>query len=250
MSAKVGIWMPLYIGDYLSDTMHLTTEQHGAYLLLIMAYWKNGGELQGAGIQAITRMSSDAWSNAQAMLESMFSIQESGNWKHQRIDRELAEAGLKKGKATAKALAGANARWGDKNANASSMLQALLEDMPKQCPSPSPSLLESKALVIDESNDVKPSKKKDGTPYEQIKNLYAEHLPGFPQPQALSHKRKLHIKAIWDSEKCAQNIDFFGRFFGYVNKSDFIRGMGVGIDWIINPANYLKIIEGNYENKS
>lgn len=140
--------MPLYIGDYLADTMHLTTEQHGAYLLLIMAYWKNGGPLPGgdARLAAICRMSTDAWSIAQAMLRPFFSINSDGDWTHSRIDLEMANAGKNKAKRTERAQKAAKARWGDAPSNAPSMLQASNKHAPsnakamlEECPSPSPS---------------------------------------------------------------------------------------------------------------
>ena len=106
--------MPLYIGDYLSDTMHLTTEQHGAYLLLLMAYWKNCGPLPVDRLQSIVKLNGNEWKNAQALLREYFDTTSMhGKWVHHRADREIEEARKNRETLTDRGMAGAKGRWKD-----------------------------------------------------------------------------------------------------------------------------------------
>jgi uncharacterized protein YdaU (DUF1376 family) len=80
-------WMPLYVGDYLGDTGHLTTAQHGAYLLLMMHYWRKG-ELpdDDRQLSKITKLPLRTWCEYRPTLQDFFHE----GWKHKRIDAELA----------------------------------------------------------------------------------------------------------------------------------------------------------------
>jgi uncharacterized protein YdaU (DUF1376 family) len=105
-------WMPLYVGDYLAKTSHLTTIQHGAYLLLIMHYWANGGlPTTDLELMAIARMSPDQWAcNCYAIAKFFDS-----KWRHSRIDEELIKSRNIREKRSLAGLKGAWTRHGKVN---------------------------------------------------------------------------------------------------------------------------------------
>ena len=108
---KTDIWMPIYVGDYLSDTMHLTLEQHGAYLLLLFAYWKNRGPLPQNRVKNIVNLNEDSWS----IVEEYFKVDSKrGVWVHDRVEEELKKALIRKQAAVNRGKKGSDARWSDK----------------------------------------------------------------------------------------------------------------------------------------
>ncbi len=150
---KTDIWLPIYVGDYLADTMHLTTEQHGAYFLLIMAYWKNRGALPENRIQGIVNINGNSWSIAEALLKEYFDTTTyPGKWYHKRIEKELEKALIRKQAAENRGKKGSEVRWKDKppdsSSNAPSIVEGIVGD--SSSPSPSPSLKEIHIVKVKE----------------------------------------------------------------------------------------------------
>jgi uncharacterized protein YdaU (DUF1376 family) len=146
-AGKTDIWMPVYIGDYLADTMHLSTEQHGAYLLLLFHLWRRGIlQDDDAVLAQITGLPIRAWSLCRVVLAEFFEIHD-GLWHHGRVERERIKVSAKQQLNANRAKLGASSRWGKQpcpaedaesigasnaSSNASSILKGMLDDAKSQ----------------------------------------------------------------------------------------------------------------------
>lgn len=70
--------MPMFWDAYLADTTHLTTEEHGAYLLLLAAMWRRNGSLpdSDADNARIVGLTKAKWRKAKARLAPFLTIQD------------------------------------------------------------------------------------------------------------------------------------------------------------------------------
>jgi len=136
MESKTDIWMPLAIGDYLADTSHLDTTQHGAYLLLLMHYWRKGPlPNDPAQLANICKLSRDAWSTNEAVLMQFFTVGPDGRLHQKRSDREREKSVKIRISAQEKASKAARARWNHASSIATEMLEQC--PLPKSLPKPS-----------------------------------------------------------------------------------------------------------------
>lgn len=142
------------------------------------------------------------------------------------------------------------------NINATSEVVGLIPDSLLLIP-------EEKTLVVVTTSPS--SKTEDGfpdCPHQKILSAYKQALPELPYPKDWSGSRASALKSRWvwvlksdsiseKSEACG--IDYFKRMFEYIAQSDFLTGragkFSASLDWICKNENFLKIIEGKYENR-
>lgn len=103
-------------------------------------------------------------------------------------------------------------------------------------------------------------------PHETVVSLYAEVLPMLPQVAVLSSGRKSHVAARWKAVCAdqkfdqAQGLEWFRDFFVLVSKSSFLTGNGkpnretgrvwcADFDWLMLPTNFVKVVEGRYQER-
>ena len=104
--------------------MHLGREDHGSYLLLIMAYWSNGGPLPDDedSLCAIAKVKQEDWSCVSKRLAKFFQI-EGGFWVHKRIDEELGRSKALSAARSRAGKAGVEAKRKQSSSNASVLLE-------------------------------------------------------------------------------------------------------------------------------
>ena len=90
-------------------------------------------------------------------------------------------------------------------------------------------------------------------PYKEIVDEYNSICAGLPKVTIISDKRKKAIKSLCENKDIGRSG--ISMAFSRAMESDFLKGDNksgwkANFDWILKPANIVKILEGNYDNKT
>jgi uncharacterized protein YdaU (DUF1376 family) len=181
--------MPMFWGDYLRDTGHLSPAEHGAYLMLIAHQWTTAKPLpdDDAMLARIAKMTAREWRAAKRVIEPFFQVANC-QWNHKRVERELIkakEAYDKRSNAGSKGGATTQARRQYSSSNASSNATSPAQAYPKPKPKPNSIPLESfdslvgergltvRMATIEKAREIAP-----GYDVERIERLWQEATNG------------------------------------------------------------------------
>lgn len=89
----------------------------------------------------------------------------------------------------------------------------------------------------------------DHVPYEEVFNTYERILPNKPKVRIRDDARRKAIRSLWIKDKKFQSVEFWEKYFKVVRESRFLsETKTLAFDWLMKPANFKKVAEGNYSN--
>ncbi|MFB0921444.1 MAG: phage replisome organizer N-terminal domain-containing protein [Oscillospiraceae bacterium] len=88
-------------------------------------------------------------------------------------------------------------------------------------------------------------------PYEKIRELFNATCLSYSKVVGINGKRKINVGARWNEHP---DLGFWTAYFSRVEASPFMKGKNdrhwkASFDWIMQPANMDKVLEGNYDDK-
>lgn len=94
------------------------------------------------------------------------------------------------------------------------------------------------------------TKESNTNTYAQVVDMYHQICISLPQIKELTDKRKKAIKAMLKKHSLEQ----IEEVFILTEASDFLKGANgkwkANFDWLMNENNFVKVLEGNYNNKT
>jgi len=269
-------FMRLYTGDYRRDTLHLTPEEHGIYLLLLMYSWDQKGpipldERRQCGI--VNARSGGEIESLRRVITEYFTKMEDGYY-NSRMQEEIVNADFYSAKSIEGGKKSGEARRQRAKLRELNHPSTALEpplNGPSRVPegasvssssSPSSSLTPSSENQ-NLSSETVVSDRWPACPVQKIQTLYHEILPMCPRVRVSNSARDGSIRGRWKQlfadghvESEAEALDAFREYFARVAKSKFLTGQGnasngrkpflADLTWLMNATNFAKVIERGY----
>lgn len=109
------VWYPHYIERYRRKTGHLTIAEHGAYRLLMDAYWDNRGPLPADDnrLRRLIGADREEWDAVKEAVLAFFVLTPDG-WLHETIEEVIAKADKQHAEKAERMAAARSRRWSEK----------------------------------------------------------------------------------------------------------------------------------------
>lgn len=233
-------WFKSYPADYRDDTWHLTLAEHGAYKLLIDHYMHHEKPLpdNDNALASIVGVDPKTWATVSANVRVFFTPKK-GKLVHKRCEAEL-NCSFDKRK--------------DGKKRASKYRKSLNTVTRDERVSNAPRGEERRGeeSIKKEDTNVSP---KDDFDYDNFVDIWNSSIlkTSISKCQKLSPARKTAIRARM-KDTFENNIDFWQQACDKIVNSSFLTGNNrnnfmASFDWVLNPKNIIKILEGNYDDK-
>lgn len=240
------------IGDYRAATAHLSNEEDLAYRRLLDMYYDTEQKIPLDTQWVARRLRVDSVV-VDAVLFDMFSKHEDG-WFHAVCDDLINQyqAMAEKNRA--------NGRLGGRKKN------PVANPMGTDSEPIAKATINDKLETRNESKGNSPEPRFPDCPHEEILKLWGKHLPHLAQPRVWEGNRRTALRLRWIqasrpsaySEKGystpSGGLEWWSEFFDYIatgtKLADGFESQGRSwkpdLEWVINSANFQKIIDGKY----
>lgn len=212
-----------YTGDFLTGCADLTLEERGQYITLLCLQHQKGHLSEKMIRLAVGETSSDVMKK--------FKTDDDGNFYNERMDIEIG----KRVEHSEKQRKKIQDYWDRKRLSESKSDTTVYTTE------------DTTVIPLENRNENEDESRID---YKSVIENFETLCPNLGKVQVISEKRKAHIRARVGEFGIGKLIEAF-RLAG---DSDFLNGKNdrawkADIDWVINPNNFIKIIEGKYNNK-
>lgn len=239
--------MPLWVSDFLGDTLDLDATEIGAYMLLLMAQWNRDGNSlpdDHKKLQRVARCGRN-WGKVWGNVERYFDTDENGIYS-KRLRLEAQNVAAKREVNARNGALGGKAKALNSNDVPLADATETLKRNPS-IPEPEPySKKESTNVLLSDAPEAIDDVARAVSAYNE-----AAQRTGWPVVQKVTPARRAAIKGRLTDAGGLSGWEFA---LGKAEASRFLRGetgsFRMTFDFLSKSANFTKLMEGNYDDRT